>query len=323
MNTPVSRIATAPIVGVGVLLSFVGLALPWFATTTRTSETLIRPLSESVLAPAAVFVVIGLVGGTAVAIAKGSVGLLGCFAAILFNASACVWLFGAAVLAWLPSSLRPDNPVLSLEIGVSSVLIGSLLILAGCASTLVDVTWSRRTGNLIGWSFVGATAVAFAAVFGRGMPVVRARASGFEWSLSAEQVPLLGDLQGLLGLSIAVLVLAVTVFKRRILSVILVGVATMYAATSVLLVVAGGLLKRAADAAAGRLGYDQADVTAHFGASTLGVAASIGAVVVAVTVMRTQTSNSSFGAAPVDSGFGGVVPLPPAGASDSRPSLPF
>jgi len=319
-----SQRAPAPVIVPGVAMIIVGLTFPWVGATSRSSERMIRPLTEDVLSAPSILVVVLLLTATVVTLTSGEVGFLGCIAAIAFNASASIWLFGAAVLAWLPSSMLPDNPIVSLEIGVSLVLTGSLLVLLGCFSALFDATWGRQTAQRVNWWFVASIGVALAAVVGRGAPVLSATAQGFEWTVSAEQVPGLGDVQGALALGVAVLVIAVALFRRKKLCLALLAVSVMYAVSSLFLVGVSGLLERAGDAAADRIGYGDAEFVTVYDAPLLSVPASLAAMLIALFGLRRHTRPTST-ATPVERAAEQIEVFRPSPTAtpETRPPLPF
>jgi hypothetical protein len=314
----VTKARTAnPVILSGALISIIGLGLPWFSKTTMSSETMYRPLTEPFLAPASIVLAGLFVAGSMLARFSSSVGLVGCISALVFNAAAFVWLFGAAVLAWLPSSVLPNNPLLSLEIGVSVTLVGALLVLVGVLSVQIDDTWSRQSQLRLDASFVVAASVAVGALVGRGVPLVSVSAAGFEWSLGAEQVPVIGDLHGLLGLCMAALALSVVILPRRALSFVLLVFAALFGALSISLVLAGKLLERGAEAAADQLGLSGVSFDPRVLPAIVGFVSAVGGAGLAIAVLRQQVSSKSFGAPVVDDAA--TQSLMPSSADD----LPF
>jgi len=273
------------LIAIGTAISVISLFVPWFSGRTTSSEVVVSPILERALSGPTVVVAGAMVGGFVLYVIRGNVGLLGCAAALLFNTTLLIWLFGASLAAWIPSGILPTNPVVSLEVGVSSALMGSLLTLVGICVILVEQTWGRRSASLSSWQFLVGVAVACGALYGRGIPIVRAEASGFEWSFAADAVPILGDLLGFIGLAVALLALAAGVLRWRLGAVLLMIASAAYLLLAGVVVISGSLLERAGRTLADQFGVSGVEVSSLLAASGLAAAAAVGGLVLAVACM--------------------------------------
>ena len=137
--------------------------------------------------------VIAMAAGSALLVLKGQPAFLGSAGALVFNLTVAVWALGGRASSLIPTEALPQDFTVQLEWGAGVGLLGALLVVTGCTFVLADQTWEGRTSRPIGWVVPAGLIVAAALIAVREATWLEVRADDFNWELTVDVVPFLGD----------------------------------------------------------------------------------------------------------------------------------
>lgn len=183
----------ATLVYLGGFLALVSSFLPWLHGSAFNHSTTITPISTSALRPALILELLVLVGGLGLLAFKGLPTLVGAASGTWLTMSVLFWVFGAKTSMLIPKDALPDGLTLQLDPGATVGLLGGLLCFVGSLVILRDLTWPHSASQLDLVRMVVGVLVAGLLVGAREFAWVQVGSGDWQWRLSVDAVPVIGD----------------------------------------------------------------------------------------------------------------------------------
>lgn len=234
-----------PIAIVGGVLVAVSSVVPWSSSQSLSAARL-SPLGTDALRPSAALVlVIGFGGAVAWVSRRSSAAWVGLAGMLWLTFALFVWIVGARLQSWLPSSVIPSGAVMAMKPGLLAALLGGAALVVVAVLDALICDGNERLSDIRPGPILLALAVIAGVWWGFGASWVEFEAQGFKWSVGLDAAPIVSELVAVLVTLVSVLVVWIAVAPRRVNVNIAVASGLLLAAVAAALAISGSVLSAA------------------------------------------------------------------------------
>lgn len=200
-------------------LAIVATFLPWFRLGAVGEARGITPALESYIGPSTLVMVGFLAVGVVTTLVSKSPIILGLGTSVYGTITIVLWLFGSRTSSLLPKRLLPDDFTVRLNFGADVGVIASLLMVVAVFVIAFESTWASPIDLSRIWVIVVAAVVSALLISAREASWAVVDTFDFEWRLTVDSIPVVGDAILALLLLTALFVVAAGVFQKTLLIV--------------------------------------------------------------------------------------------------------
>jgi hypothetical protein len=237
--------ALAPIAVIGGMLLAVSSVVPW-SSSQSLSAARISPLGTSALRPSAVLVLcIGFGGAVAWANRRATAAWVGLAGMLWLTFAMFVWVVGARLQLFLPSSVIPSGAVMAMEPGLLAGLLGSAALVAVAILDALIRDGSECLSSVQLGPLLVALAVVAGVWWGFGASWFKVEVQGSTWTVGLDAAPVVGELIAILVIVMSVLVIWTAATPRRVIVNVVIAGGLLLAAVAAGLAVSGSVMSAA------------------------------------------------------------------------------
>lgn len=202
------------ILNLSSVLAIAATFLPWFRLGSVGEARRITPALESYIGVSTLFLAAFLGIGICVSVFLKSPIFLGVGSCVYTTITIALWLFGSRTSSLLPKRLVPDDFTVRLNFGADVGVVASLLMVVAIFVIAFELTWANPIDLSRIWLIVVAAIIGALLISSREASWVVVDTFDFEWRLTVDSIPVIGDAILVLLLASALFVIAAGVFRR-------------------------------------------------------------------------------------------------------------
>ena len=199
----------------GAVIAVLSLFLPWYQLGGPGSSRAVVPALDAPLRLSALIVSCGIILGAMLLLRGRTPVVLGLFTSTYTWVTLFFWLLGSRTSSILPKKLIPDNMTIRLSYGADIGVIAAVILLTSVFIYAFESTWSEPISVSSSWLVVSSILLSGLLLSAREASWINIETLGFDWRLTVDAIPLIGEAILLLLLVASTTTLVAGIFRRK------------------------------------------------------------------------------------------------------------